>query len=221
MIEDGEMSPTRCQVFSEDLLYVFYGRPAYRRAEFEQLRTSARAPIVVVLSPEAENQGVRMFPFDTGAFPERYAKVRHSSMSVSDFELPCQASASQRHIAEFFGSNSSYLALKGQMPSRSFHGEFEVEFISELVAERSNEPADDRRLAIELQLNRTIPFASPMIAALVVPDLLLDSGWFQTWMATGGQHVHIETYEFEPLRVAAHYQVALESCARQLVESAT
>lgn len=217
IIDSGVIHPTKCQVFAEDLVYFFYGRPAYRRQEQQQLRISAKSPVIIVLAPTIEELGTRVFPFDSGAFDTRYESWKHADMPVMDFVLPCKFGAPQRHVSEFFGSNSNYLKMSPQRPTRNFTGEFEVEVVSELIQDRSSAPADDRRLAVELQVGVAVPFAAPVVVGLIVPDIIREALWFTAWEKSGaGQAVDIRTYNFVPLRNAAHYQVAIESSCLDL-----
>src|SRR5687767_8625375 len=53
IIQRGELhSTTPCDVFDERLSYFFYGRPAYRKACATSMRTTARAPVVILMSSD-------------------------------------------------------------------------------------------------------------------------------------------------------------------------
>jgi hypothetical protein len=82
-ISSGTIAVNRCKVLDEDLLYFFYGRPAFRRAEEEQLRLTSKAPVVIVLKADLVASGLRMFPFDSGAFMKgRYHNWMHPGMTL-------------------------------------------------------------------------------------------------------------------------------------------
>jgi hypothetical protein len=218
IIKKGSFAPQRCEVFEEDLLYFFYGRPAFRRNEEAQLRLTAKAPIVVVLSPDLPSQGRRMFPFDTGAFETRYQVWVHHGMTLPNFEMECSREAAQRHVSAFFATNDHYLKLTPAAPPVPYFGDFEVESIVQLLADPSASQADDRRLAVELQVGSEVPFVSQFVVALIVPDELMMAPWFSTFVALN-QDVEILTYELVSLRSAGHYQALLEERAIKIQDS--
>lgn len=77
-----------CDVFGEPLSYFFYGKPAYKKHSSSSMRTMARAPVVILMSPDLLESRKRVFPFDTGAFHRgRYWPWVHASMALQDFEV--------------------------------------------------------------------------------------------------------------------------------------
>lgn len=212
------MLPKRCDVFEQDLLYAFYGRPAFRRSEDQQLRLTAKAPVVIVFTPRLADLGCRMFPFDTGAFEERYHSWVHRGMGLQDFEIECSCEAAQRHVSAFFLTNEKYVRLQPSDPSIPYTGDFEVESIVHLLSDPSSQNADDRRLAIELQLERSVPFESPWIVALIVPNVLTQAPWLASFVSRS-PGVELLTYEAAQLRAAGHYQALLEERAVALQQA--
>ena len=211
LIKTGVLSVNHCKVLDEDLLYFFYGRPAFRRDEDEQLRLTSKSPVVIVLKTEIVAKGLRMFPFDSGAFQTgRYQNWIHSGMTLADFQLAQSSEAPQRCISAFFGSSNKYLRLEGQKPSLPYAGEFEVESLVALFNDPDATTADDRRLAVELQIGLSIPFDDTTIAALLIPDELKATEWMTTFSAGPGSGVTLIDYERGTLRKAGDYQVLLE-----------
>ncbi|MDO9113942.1 MAG: hypothetical protein Q7U63_09115 [Polaromonas sp.] len=217
IIKNGGVVPRMCDVFKEPLTYLFYGRPAYRAQESQQVRLSARAPVIIIFNNSIERSGARLFPFDSGAFESKYSSWRHQDMQLSGFHMPCGQDAAERHVSEFFGSRSSYLAMEPSQPSRSYAGEFEVEAINEMLNDGSAEHADDRRLAIELQLNRNLTLTGADTAALVIPESISEAEWLLNWQAGPGAGVVVRTYQLRPLHTAGHYQAKLEEICAELV----
>jgi len=217
IIRNGCVVPRMCNVFNEPLIYLFYGRPAYRAQESQQLRLSSRAPVIVIFNNGIEATGSRLFPFDSGAFDSRYEPWRHHDMKLSEFHMPCGMNAAEKHVSEFFGSRSKYLAMAPVRPSRSYAGEFEVEAITEILNDHSAEPADDRRLAIELQLGHELKLTNKDVAAIVIPESISEAQWLTSWQAGAGSGVQIRTYPLRPLHAAGHYQAKLEEICAELV----
>lgn len=217
IINSGSVAPRMCNIFQEPLIYLFYGRPAYRSNEFQQLRLAAKAPVIIIFNNKIECSGVRLFPFDSGAFDSRYDQWRHQDMQLSGFCMPCGQDAAERHVAEFFGSRKKYLSMEAVRPQRSYAGEFEVEAIAEILNDKSSVPADDRRLAIELQVNRTLMLQSDETFAVIIPESISDAEWFTRWSEGPGAGIIVKTYQLRPLHTAGHYQAALEDICAELV----
>jgi hypothetical protein len=217
LINTGTLSVNRCRVLDEDLLYFFYGRPAFRRDEDQQLRLTSKSPIVIVLKTELVANALRMFPFDSGAFQAgRYQNWIHPGMTLADFQLAQSPEAPQRCISAFFGSANKYLRLEGQKPSLPYAGEFEVESLVAILNDPDATTADDRRLAVELQLGLSVPFDDTTIAALVIPDELKVAKWMQEFLAGRGTRIEVIDYERATLRKAGDYQVLLEDKVKAL-----
>lgn len=214
---DSSIVPKLCPVFHEDLTYLFYGRAAYRFRETEQIRTTAKAPIVLIFSNAIEKFGTRIYPFDTGAFQDRYKNYAHTEMTLPQFEMPCGDFASERHVQVFFENAKRYLSMEPRRPTTPYYGEFEAEAVAELLVDPSSEIADDRRLAVELQLNGDLKLAPPNLAALVIPDHLVNAPWFTEWRNNVGSGVDLLTYELSPRKTTGHYQSELESLTNCLV----
>lgn len=218
IILEGFFRPSYCKVFDEKLLYLFYGRPAFRRGESNQIRLSSKAPIAVIFSPSLIDLGRRIYPFDSGAFSCHYKQWMHPGMQLKDFELACSQDAPQRSVAAFFGTNHDYLRANSALPPKPYKGEFEVESVVELLKDPSIQDADDRRLAIELQVGEDIAFNSKSILALVIPDELEEATWFESFLAGSGKGIEVSTYKTMLLRRAGDYQALLEDRALDIQE---
>jgi len=69
VVAQNEITATRCPVFNEDLLYLFYRKPGYRVASSSGARTDlVYCPICFILKSSALKSVKRIFPFDSGAF---------------------------------------------------------------------------------------------------------------------------------------------------------
>lgn len=217
MVHSGFFAPNPCPVFGEDLLYFFYGRPAFRLSD--TIGMNARAPVIVVLDPSLICRGKRLFPFDTGAFAKkRFQKWVHDNMQLADFELACTDEAPRRHVQSFFGTNKAYLYVKPANPPLPYEGEFEVESIVSMLTDRDSEQSDDRRLAIELQVDEPVPFDVSSVLALIFPDELRQAAWLDSYLKGSGAGIEILTYVLQPLKKASDYQVSLEEKAIEVQE---
>ena len=180
----------------------------------------ARAPVVIVLSSDLVAEGHRLFPFDSGAFAaNRYAKWLHEGMQLSDFELACLENAPQKYVAAFFNTNEDYLLVKPHDPPLSYRGEYEVDCFVTLLKDTDTPAADDRRLAVELQVGKQIPFDSSTVRALILPAEQLQAPFLDAYMKGPGKDIHVATYNYVPMKQLKEYQSQLEDQAKRLNES--
>lgn len=97
--ESGEIQPVLCDVFGEELVYTFVGRPAFREL---------RRPVCFILRPEQELLQ-NLFIFDTGGyFTDRYWRILDNLQDINLFRIPAESDAIRRFITLFFGDNESY-----------------------------------------------------------------------------------------------------------------
>ena len=218
IIEDGAFSPNDCPVFEEPLSYCFYGRPAYRCSDTLSMLTNARAPVVILFDPILITCRKRIFPFDTGAFhKDRYARWMHKSMGLHDFELTNLTDAPQRYVSSFFGSNYNYLTLNPNTPpTDSYAGHFEVDVMVSMLRDQDACRADDRRLALEMQVQEPIPFQASFVKGLILPQSIRHASYVENFISGAGAGIDIRTYDAAPLKLARDYQVLLEQYARDL-----
>lgn len=217
ILTDEYIKPQPCSTFNEDLTYFFLGRPAYRHNEEEQIRITAKAPVVIIFDNCIEKLGKTIYPFDSGAFKQKYSKWKHPDMPLSSFQMPCRESAPEKQLSEFFGTKENYLALKPSKPSRPYEGEFEVEAVTEILCDPSATEADDRRISVELIVDVSIPMRKPYLHALIIPERLEEAEWFSSWATKQAECIDVKTYSLSPLRMAYHYQSEIEKTARLIL----
>lgn len=211
MIERGTIKPQPCPVFNEDLIYAFYGRPAYRSRHDGSIGFAAQAPVIVIFSPDLAVRGTRLYPFDTGAYAAgRYQRWLHPDTAVDDFALPATSEAARKHVSAFFQSNENYLKVHPKTPGVDYHGEFEVEQLAHILSDLDAKEADTRRLAMELQVDTAIPLDRTIVDSLVLPAELQDSLWFKAFLNGSGAGIRIVPYDLQPNRRLEEYQMLLE-----------
>lgn len=211
MIESGTIRPQLCTVFNENLIYAFYGRPAYRSRHDGSIGLAARAPVIVIFSPDLAVRGTRLYPFDTGAYAAgRYHRWLHSNTAVDDFALPATNEAARKHVSAFFQSNENYLQVRPGTPGVEYHGEFEVEQLAHILSDLDADEADTRRLAMELQVDTAIPLDQTIVESLVLPAELQDARWLKAFLDDSGAGIRIRPYDLQPNRRLEEYQMLLE-----------
>jgi hypothetical protein len=168
--ETGALEPQTCRVFSEPLLYMFYGRPAYRVAsKVGDNGLDAYWPICFVL----RGAGVtpkRIYPFDSGAFHhDKFADFLHRDMIKEDFELEVDPSTPARLVGLFWPDAKSYFDNRAGSGPTVEPFAFEAKAYAELIRAKANAPFDERHSAIEIQSSDPLALAGNL-HAVILPD---------------------------------------------------
>ncbi len=168
----GELKLRRCTVFGERLLYMFYGRPAYR-AKWDGGSTSdlAYARACFVLRDTAVSRAKRIFPFDSGGFGN-YASAFHRSLVVGDFQLK-EGDHPLQVIGAFYANLEDYYWMNPVMGKQFPITQHAVRSYYQLISAGQRETHDDRCAAIEVQLDKPMPLKGEVLA-LIAPNQVFD-----------------------------------------------
>ncbi len=99
IFKSGMIEPVMCDVFEEELIYTFVGRPAFNETMF---------PVCFVIEP-AEELLENIFLFDTGAYAnERFEMLLEHVYDINQFRIPASSDYIKRHICTFFGATIGY-----------------------------------------------------------------------------------------------------------------
>jgi hypothetical protein len=181
-ILDGDaLEPSECDVFKEKLIYLFYGRPAYRAKDGNNARLEFEWPIVFVFDPEKVPDLRRIFPFDTGAFALRlYSEFFDKKSELMDFSLDPTLESAKKLVSAFYQDNEEYYRGETRKNVDIPLRQFEAQGVHELArlpgvqgAITQYRTRDERSSAIEVQVSRTISLKHALIA-LVLPEPYLD-----------------------------------------------
>jgi hypothetical protein len=163
------LTPTPCTVFKdEELLYLFYGRPAYRVSRgvlgSPQLR---HLPVCFLLQPDAITTPKRVYPFDSGAFMSNLFKNFLTGLDLDNFALLDDFPKTlQRLISAFYGSNLNYYYGKMDGPASGSPLDIEVNAYLAMLRDTGvafaseSTSSDDRRYTIEIQADSSIQLAA-------------------------------------------------------------
>jgi hypothetical protein len=214
IIEDGVMRAAKpCPHFGKDLVYLFYGRPAYRDNADEPTRTDPRAPVVILLKPAVEKLVSAIYPFDSGAFHTgRYKTWLAPHMPIDRFSLQADPARARRYVKAFFGTNTAYWRMKPTIPAGNHSFRPVVQILCDLLADTSVISADDRRLVVEMSLDKPIPFTSEFVHTIIVPDTMKDNLDEENFTERTG--ILSWAYEHCPYKKAIEYQALLEWFAK-------
>lgn len=172
-IADQEIKPRRCEVFRENLIYLFYGRPAYRPSvgKFPDENLDV-CPVCFVFKPGTVSKDTsRIFPCDSGAVHNDLFLPYISRGDLTHLELAPQIESARKLISLFFDSNDAY-----------FHGRAKssigitptgiVKKYHDLLLKTGSGKYDDRRSAIEVQSRLPISLKDQLLYVLLPRELL-------------------------------------------------
>lgn len=164
ILNEGKLLPQMCDVFSKDLVYFFYGRPAYK------LNTPDNFPpslVGLVLDYSMVDSIYKIFPFDSGAFDKGFY-----SPYIENLEDFCLLeNLINTHIQFFFKNNFKY--LKGEIFNRdNIENKYADKFYN--LAKNANEKCDDRRLTIEISNYKEVKLLTDTLKAIILPNYLLE-----------------------------------------------
>lgn len=177
-VEDGELRPQPCPVFTgESLLYFFYGRPSYRaNGDAEPTSLTHYLPILLILKPNLAGTARRIFPFDSGAFDRGfYSTHLHHSMKIGDFGLEVETGTPGKLITTFFGDPSSYLRAEPRSTLDLPPEQMEAVSYQSMVASRDANSLDGRGAAIEIQTASPVSLAD-QVQAVILPAPFIEKG---------------------------------------------
>jgi hypothetical protein len=175
IVRTKQLKPSPCEVFSEGLLYFFYGKPTYKpKTEGAAVESLALAPVCLVCKPHLIPNPKRIAPFDTGAFASRrYADYLVRRMEIDDFLLDVSPEMPGRVIAHFFYSNREY--FKGKPAAIAIPPmQFEAQSYYNLITDNGSTNSDHRRSAIEIQTDQLVTIGPDSVLLVVLPEVFLD-----------------------------------------------
>jgi hypothetical protein len=175
-----ELLPRPCPVFKEDLLYFFYGRPAYRVRDTANSDIEFNWPIIFIFDPTAIKLLKRVFPFDTGGFQRGlYREFFHKDSALDDFQLTDGLESASRIVDGFYSNNRNYYRggsnKNVEIPLMQFEASG-VQQLSRLPGAQihpSKNRRDERSSAIEFQTPQIVSFRAGL-RAIVLPQQYLD-----------------------------------------------
>lgn len=183
-LKDKMIKPNEiCDVFGEEITYLFYGRPAYRYMIGEDAKLMEYYPICFMLDINIDADISRIFPFDTGALhSEMLNKFIHKDNKVDDFLLEADRSRIKDVVLKFFGSNDAYLnyKIKGSLEIDPF--DFESIAYKKMHDAFVSDRTDERRVTIEIQAGPKVSLDTGNLIAVIVPTQMMDSPFFKSFL---------------------------------------
>lgn len=169
------LKTSRCRILGEDLLYLFYGKPAYVVSQNKKPETQTKLlPVLLVLKPDASVAPKRIFPFDSGAFKNNRFERYTEGFDLEEFNVGPSPDILPHFVTAFFATNAFY--VKGEARSGVVVPEpaLAVRAYYELITATGQQEFDDRRAAIEVQLASGLTLTGQTLA-IIAPERVLDA----------------------------------------------
>lgn len=178
IVANNELRSVReCDVFHEHLIYFFYGRPAYRHAlGINSGGGIELCPVCFVFKPHTIGASLkRVYACDSGGIHYDKFAPHLGSADRDALQLEPTIQSARRLVSLVFGKNDSYYLGKAQadVPSDFSGCEPAVRF-HKLLRDTGSLAADDRRSAIEIQMESPVPVGHSLLY-IVLPSEFLNN----------------------------------------------
>jgi hypothetical protein len=202
ILNKHELRGGECDVFHEHLVYFFYGRPAYRYALGRNPGGGIElCPVCFVFKPHTVGKDAkRVFPCDSGGvYADRFAPHLKKA-DLPELELNPTLGSARRLVPLVFGSNGTYFLGKALVsaPSSFATGSAAQRFHA-LLRDATMSSGDDRRSAIEVQLQSPVPLDHHLLYVMLPKEFLNQAdvrrAIFEIWQC---EPIGYEVYEGAP-----------------------
>lgn len=217
IIHCNQLQTQDCKVFNDNLLYFFYGKPAYPIGEKAPgNRTDIEyCPICFIVPVEKVNI-YRAFPFDTGAYKANiYKDFLHRNMDISAFELDGTPEGIQHYIQVFFGNNDNYVrgeAVLTQHISNDPHVSALVSILNAVGAQLF----DERAITVEAISHENISI-SDVVECIILPENLLRDENILSFLDSN--QMHYITYTVRRLTAPSRYNEVVFEKAMEYIKT--
>jgi hypothetical protein len=214
-VSSHTLLPSHCKVFDESLVYLFYGRPAYRSNRGSNFGDPvALCPVCFVFKPRTVSSALhRVLPCDSGAVNKPMFQPELHPSDLPDLELNPVIESARRLVSLVFETNKKY-----------FYGEVRagVSFPAGTVGKRycdlmlRSGPVgyDDRKSAIEIQVNQIVSLKDQLSFVVLPREFLeetaIQDAIFKTWKCDA-----IEYPTFSGDAPTAYYSVVRNEVAKR------
>jgi len=173
IVESGKLEARHCTVFDKNLLYLFYGKPAYRRKwDGESTTNLGFARVCFILKDDLSLQANRMLPFDSGAFFSRYRHAFYDKVGIEAFDVEPLIHP-RKVVAAFYSSFSDYFWMKPMVGLSFPLTKTIVDSYYKLITGGLKEAFDDRCASIELQYEQSVPLTGQVLA-IIAPNQMFE-----------------------------------------------
>ncbi|MFI0845250.1 hypothetical protein [Mesorhizobium sp. IMUNJ 23232] len=175
----------RCRYFKEELIYLFYGRPAYRIKKTLNGNLPFDWPVALIFDERIIAKKIsRLYPFDTGGFfIKKYERFFDKASTIGDFSLEPTLETILRVVSAFYQSNYEYFTGASRKNVDIAIDQFEAIGLHEMARQpadpeaSSRVPPDERASSIEAQLEEDLALSGALRAVVCPLRLMEVSRW--------------------------------------------
>jgi hypothetical protein len=167
------LEPQPCGVFHESLVYLFYGRPAYRSSRGIMAgEPIALCPVCFVFKPRTVSRVVyRIYPCDTGAVAANRFNPEILAGDLAQLALDPQIDSARRLVSLLFERNRDYFVGRVVQTRVFTPGSVQARFY-QLLMRAGPVGYDDRKSAIEVQVNHAISLRDQLLFVVLPREFL-------------------------------------------------
>jgi hypothetical protein len=189
IFDTNKLKLSECKFYKKELVYLFYGKPAYKlsRGRNPTTRLLGDAAVCFVLNATKLPSLHRAFALDTGAaFGNRYSEYLAGNISVDDFEIEAKCDSAARLVSTFFGGNKKYIG--GEVRSDiEISGLDVVSDAYKAIASASvSSTLDERACTCELQYDAEVMLNNDTVQSVIMPDKMFGEKFVQEKMKEWG-----------------------------------
>lgn len=181
IMTDEELQIRHCKEFNKDLLYFFYGKPAYPvGANNHIIRTDYYClPVCFVINPE-KVAIYDSYPFDSGAFKHNLFKdYIPANSSLERFRLNNTLHSVQEYIKAMFNTNDDYILGNCSL---SEYDILEVDALIRMFNATGEIPFDERANTVEIITDKSVPLKDAL-ETVILPNSMLRNRNVQNFLS--------------------------------------
>ncbi len=175
IVGSNELRGGECDVFHEHLVYFFYGRPAYRHALGREPGGGIElCPVCFVFKPHTvSSRAKRVSACDSGGVHNGFFQPHLTPPDCDEILLDATIESACRLVPLIYGTNARYYTGQAHAvpPPEFAPGSVGARFHA-LLRETGALGADDRRSAIEVQMDSPVPLGHDLLYVVLPWELL-------------------------------------------------
>jgi len=162
-----------CREYGEDLVYLFYGKPAFKSSNTLSSRAEYLMPLCFMINHDFVTNMRRAVAFDSGAYNKGlYKDHLHAGMQLREFHLTPEKDSLRKMVQYFYGTNEQYFEGVAKEPADFDPVHAPVVSYLSMLRSMHQTGFDDRKGSLEVQVDYEIPLHSDAIGAVILPKHL-------------------------------------------------
>ncbi len=173
ILQDETLKIKYCNVFKKDLLYFFYGKPAYPvKSKNDKSGTNPLlCPICFIVNTQKINF-YEVYPFDTGAFDAgMYDEFINNKFNINDYKVESNIQGILSYIKVMFGDNENYIKRESTITEDATADE-EINALISLLNCDGEYQFDERACTVEIISNKNYAIKD-VVECIILPNAVL------------------------------------------------